>query len=121
MEVGENRIDIIEQLYLWGLKCCIIRVFDLRLQPLFFQQEGMFIVSPHPLKATEKIAEKGTEKILQLINKRKSITIKELAKKIGVSTSAIDKQIRKLKDKNKIEPIGADKGGYWKILQLKHD
>ena len=89
-----------------------------------FQKQGMFTVTlSRPLKSTEKSAEKSTEKstekILQLINENNSITTKELAKKIGISTSAIEKQIKKLKDKKEVERIGADKGGYWKVLKHK--
>jgi len=40
------------------------------------------------------------KKIVYLIDQKPSITIKELAESIGISTTAIDKNLTKLKDKN---------------------
>ncbi|MDP3912175.1 MAG: winged helix-turn-helix transcriptional regulator [Bacteroidota bacterium] len=56
------------------------------------------------------------EKILGLINENNSITISELAKMIGLTTRAIEKQIDKLQKENKIERIGSRKSGHWRIL-----
>jgi ATP-dependent DNA helicase RecG len=50
------------------------------------------------------------------MSKNKEITIPELAELIGVTTRAIEKQIEKLKKTKKIRRVGADKGGYWEIL-----
>jgi predicted HTH transcriptional regulator len=59
------------------------------------------------------------KKIVILINKNPAITIKELSKAIGISTTAIDKNIIKLKDKNIIRRVGGDKGGSWEIVENK--
>jgi len=45
------------------------------------------------------------------------ITIPKLAEIIGKSVSAIKKQIKKLQTENKIERIGPDKGGYWRVIK----
>jgi predicted HTH transcriptional regulator len=44
-----------------------------------------------------------------------SITVKELAKILSVTERTIHRQIETLKKENKIERIGSDKTGYWKI------
>jgi len=59
---------------------------------------------------------KSSVKIIDLINQNKNITIPEMAKSIGISTRATEKQIAKLKEQGKIRRIGADKGGHWKAL-----
>ncbi|MBN8706504.1 MAG: putative DNA binding domain-containing protein [Bacteroidetes bacterium] len=91
-----------------------------------FRKEGIFAVilnrpSKSAEKGKEKSVEKGkeksAEKILEMIKSNKNITTKELAEKIGLSPSAIEKQIKKLKESDLIERVGADKGGYWKILK----
>ena len=64
----------------------------------------------------EKSMEKTSEKILDIIEKNKFITISELAKMIGLTTRAIEKQIDKLQNKNKLERIGSDKSGHWRTL-----
>jgi Fic family protein len=66
---------------------------------------------------TQKSSEKSSEKILRLIQQNSQVTIKELAEQIGISTRAIEKNIAKLKSENRIERIGGDKGGHWKVIE----
>ncbi len=54
--------------------------------------------------------------ILNMIEANNSITKKEMAERIGISTTAIDKHISKLKKMNIIERVGGRKEGYWKII-----
>ncbi|MDO9573169.1 MAG: winged helix-turn-helix transcriptional regulator [Candidatus Omnitrophota bacterium] len=54
------------------------------------------------------------KKILVLIKKNPVISKKELSRRIGISATAIDKNIRRLKKKGLIKRIGPAKGGYWK-------
>ncbi|MBK9492912.1 MAG: HTH domain-containing protein [Haliscomenobacter sp.] len=49
------------------------------------------------------------------------ITIAELAENLAMSTRTIEKQIAKLKEDHRIERIGADKGGYWEVLDTTED
>ena len=65
---------------------------------------------------TEKGSEKGSEKIITLINKNPSITIKKIAELLGVSTRAIEKQLATLKEKGLIKRSGPDKGGHWIVI-----
>ena len=62
-----------------------------------------------------KSKEKSKEKIIQLLNKNKAITIGELANLSGISIGGVEKIIRQLKANGIIERIGPDKGGYWKV------
>ncbi len=39
----------------------------------------------------------------------------EMAKKIGISKRKIFDNLNKLKELNKLERIGPNKGGYWKV------
>jgi len=65
----------------------------------------------------KKSSEKSSEKIIQLIQANTQITIKELAEQLNLSTRAIEKIISKLKTENRIERIGSDKGGHWKVIE----
>lgn len=67
-------------------------------------------------KSSEK-NEKSSEKIIQLIKSNIQITIKELAERLGLSTRAVEKNIAKLKTERRIERLGGDKGGHWKIIE----
>ena len=55
------------------------------------------------------------KKIIRLIISSPKITIAELKQKIGISRTAIDKHIKKLKSIGILERIGTAKSGYWKI------
>ena len=44
-----------------------------------------------------------------------SITVKELSKLLSVTARTIYRQIDNLKKDNKIERVGSDKTGYWKV------
>lgn len=58
------------------------------------------------------------QKIIQLILTNPTISKKEMAKRIGISTTAIDKNIETLKRKHLIARIGNARGGYWKVTNL---
>jgi ATP-dependent DNA helicase RecG len=54
---------------------------------------------------------------LLLIKENNAITQKELSMQIGINEKNIRNNIAKLKSRGIIERIGADKGGYWKIIK----
>ncbi|OQA91975.1 MAG: Divergent AAA domain protein [Elusimicrobia bacterium ADurb.Bin231] len=64
----------------------------------------------------ERLAE-SQQKILELIKQNPYISKKELANKIAISDTAIDKNISQLKKKGLLKRIGHDKGGHWEIIK----
>lgn len=67
----------------------------------------------------EKLGERLGEnerRILQLIEADNSISISIMAKTVGISTTAVDNNLKKLKQKGVLRRIGPDRGGHWKIL-----
>ncbi len=67
-------------------------------------------------KSSVENSEKTSVKILKLIESNKEITIAEIAREIGITTRAVEKQIAKLKKKGVLKRIGPAKGGYWEII-----
>jgi predicted HTH transcriptional regulator len=65
----------------------------------------------------EKAVEKAVEKVLNAIQNNPKITQAELAKITGLSRRGVEWNIAKLKNDGKIERVGGDRGGYWKIIQ----
>ena len=59
------------------------------------------------------------KKIIHLIKADAYITIKELSREIGISTTAVDKNIVLLKKRNMLKRVGPDKGGRWVALKQK--
>lgn len=72
-------------------------------------------------KLVERVGSKLAEsqlKILLLIEDTSSITKRELSGILRISTTAIDKNISKLKELHLIKRVGPDKGGHWEIVKL---
>ena len=65
---------------------------------------------------SEKSSEKSSEKIFNLIKQKPTITVLEIATEINMSPRGVEKQIRKLRETSIIKRVGADRGGYWEII-----
>ena len=68
-------------------------------------------------KSGQKGGQKTIDTILQIIKDNPTITRNSLAEIIGISTSAIQKHINRLKADNIIVRQGGDRGGFWKVLE----
>ena len=72
---------------------------------------------------TEKSAigsEKSSEKnqaIISAIRLNPKVTAAEIAMKLGVSSRAVEKRIKTLRENGVIRRIGGDKGGYWEVIE----
>jgi len=73
------------------------------------------------VKGSEKSSVKGSEKssvkIIELMKANRLITIAELSESLALSTRTIEKHIAKLKEDQRIERVGADKGGHWEVIE----
>lgn len=56
-------------------------------------------------------------KLLELIEANPNLTKEEMAKQVGISTTAIDNNIKTLKEKGLLERVGGRKEGYWQIVK----
>ena len=63
----------------------------------------------------------SSEKILELIKQDPKISAAGIAMEIGISSRGVEKQIKKLREAGIIKRNGADKGGYWEIVNLDND
>ena len=69
-------------------------------------------------RLVEKVGRKLSKnqvKILKLMRENKYISKKEISEKIGISTTAVDKNLDKLKQAGILERIGPAKGGHWEV------
>jgi ATP-dependent DNA helicase RecG len=69
-----------------------------------------------PGEASEKRSEKTSEKIMAIVRGNTKITIQELVSEVQISQRSIERNLRKLQRENKLERIGPDKGGYWRVI-----
>ena len=68
-------------------------------------------------KGGQKGGQKTIDTILRYIKDNPYITRKALGEKTGISTSAIQKHINRLKADGIIVRHGGDRGGYWIIVE----
>ena len=87
------------------------------------QGEELWMRGQQFVKSREKTAngrEKKTgsrEKIIALLSEDGALTMAALARRIGITPKAVEKQIARLKADGILERIGPDKGGRWRIRQ----
>jgi ATP-dependent DNA helicase RecG len=62
----------------------------------------------------EKLGE-TQQNIIKLMKNNSKIPITALADELGISTTAIEKHIKTLKEQNIIKRIGGAKGGHWEV------
>ncbi len=68
-----------------------------------------------PKNVPKNVPLKRLDKILQLIDKNRNITIMELSLQLDVTDKTIKRDIAKLKDENRIKRVGSLKAGHWDI------
>ena len=72
-----------------------------------------------PSELGERLGERlgDTQKnIVLLMQNNPKISITALASELGISTTAVEKHIKKLKEQSVLKRIGAAKGGHWEIV-----
>ena len=66
-------------------------------------------------KVVRKGGKKTSELILGLLKAKPRMTFAELVVELGISRSAIQKHIARLKDAQLLRRVGPDKGGHWEV------
>ncbi len=55
--------------------------------------------------------------VFSLIKQNNRITANEISEQLKISLSTAKRKLKELKDIGKIERIGSDKKGYWRIIE----
>jgi Fic family protein len=66
-------------------------------------------------KVVSKGGKKTAERLVEMMRKNPKVTLAEMGAELGISRSAIQKHILRLKDAQLVRRIGPDKGGVWKV------
>ena len=61
------------------------------------------------------IKDKTSVQIIELMKENPSITLQQVAEKIGLSKRAVEMQVKKLREQGKVNRIGATKNGLWEV------
>ena len=67
-------------------------------------------------KSSEKGSEKNRDRIVREMKENPSVTIHELATMLSISDRAVSKHIKKLQEEGIVVRVGADRGGFWKVI-----
>ena len=68
---------------------------------------------------TQKPSDSTQKRILEIIEETPHASRKDIAERIGISEDGVKKQLANLKRMGLIERVGAARGGYWKIIQVR--
>lgn len=83
-----------------------------------FAEVGTHFVTVFKRKVGEGLGEKlgeNEKKILSLVGENPDITIPKIAESLKISTTAVENNLKKLKQKGLIRRIGPAKGGHWEV------
>ena len=67
-------------------------------------------------RLVEGLAE-NQKKIVMLITGNPNVSKKAMAESLGISTTAIDKNLARLKQKGILRRVGPAKGGHWEVIR----
>lgn len=67
------------------------------------------------VKSLVKSSVNTEDKILNIMKENRNVTINELAQTLNLSTRAVEKQIAKLKEENRLLRVGSARKGHWEV------
>jgi predicted HTH transcriptional regulator len=85
-----------------------------------YQIEFDSVVVDFKMEAKSELGDKLGDnqiKILSEIKKDNTVSITTLSKKIGISTTAIENNISKLKSLGYLKRVGSAKSGHWAVIE----
>jgi ATP-dependent DNA helicase RecG len=95
-------------------------------KPRFVEGDPFVTIIPLPSatsgettqKTTPKTSEKTSEKLLALISGNANVSARELADAVGLTSRAVEMQLRSLRSAGRLRRIGPDKGGHWEVVKM---
>jgi len=99
----------------WEINESAIEISDSRLGEKLDDRLGEKLGEKSDERLGEKLGE-NRETILRCLAQNPSISTHRLAELLGMSTTAMDKNIKWLKDNGIIRHVGPAKGGRWEVI-----
>lgn len=90
---------------------------EMRCEPSGLWVEFAYLLPSSSVKSSVKSSGKTPDRILDLIRATPAIAIPQIAESLGLTSRAIEKQVRKLKTQGRLRRIGPDKGGRWRVSE----
>ncbi|MBI4882150.1 MAG: putative DNA binding domain-containing protein [Planctomycetes bacterium] len=70
-----------------------------------------------PQKTLQKTPQSTSDAILELLRQQPELTFAQIATLLRKSDSAVKRAVRKLRESGRVQRIGPDKGGHWKVIE----
>ncbi len=85
--------------------------------PSFSERSGGVLVTltKTPVKMSVKTPVKTPEAVLAILEEDPSLTLAEVASRIGKSVRTVERAARKLGDQGILKYVGPQKGGHWEV------
>jgi ATP-dependent DNA helicase RecG len=90
-------------------------LFTVIVQRTTEKSSGKAAVFHGEMVSQQESSVKSSVKILKLLADIPDMTIPQLAKELGLSTRAVEKQIAKLQQDNQLKRSGPARGGHWQV------
>lgn len=88
--------------------------------PEFIEGDIFKAIIPTKSSTTQKTTQKTEGRVLEILIQHPEYGRKQIAEALGdITEDGVKYQLEKLKKSDKIVRIGADKGGYWEVKNLK--
>ena len=71
------------------------------------------VVGATPVKTLVETRVKTPEQILKILLEQPTLTLAEVAARLGKSISAVERAARKLREQVRLRYVGPQKGGHW--------
>jgi len=81
--------------------------------------EFMLEVILKSIESSVKSSVNTEDKIMELIKQDPKITIAKIAETLSISTRAVEKQLAKLKNENKLQRFGSARKGEWRVIDAR--
>lgn len=81
------------------------------------KNRGMHILADTVNDTVKPQIDTVNDTVFSLIQQDNKITAKEISERLKMSLSTVRRKIKELRDNRKIERIGSDKTGHWKIIE----
>ena len=65
----------------------------------------------------EEAGDSAQSRLLQLVRANPAISIAEMSQQLKISTTAVEKTLKRLKAKNVLQRVGSARGGHWEALE----
>ncbi len=82
-----------------------------------FSPDYLALIRGTPVETPGETLVRTPSRILAVLHRQPAATLQEVASALRLSTSAVERAARRLKEEDRLRRVGSKKGGRWEVLQ----